>query len=294
MKNAADTRLAFVTDSIHPNFAEDDRIVVRYLSAHGYWVDPVIWDDSSVNWSSFDCIILRSSWDYFLKIVTFTAWLDQLALAKVKVYNPVPVLQWNKNKNYLLHFKEAGILIPEFEYCKQGLAYSLNNILQEHQWHKVVIKPSVSGGAHKTWVTDLSQALVHQLDFEALTLHQDVIVQKFSDEIVRHGELSLINFNKKFSHAVLKQAKVGDFRVQAQYGGQHTIYHPSASLLNQVDRILSFIADPLLYARIDGFLDDQHNFWLMELELLEPVLFFDSDTDACQRFEQALTELIAY
>ena len=284
--------LAFVTDSLHPHFAEDDKLLVSYLQSVGIIVSPAIWDDSSIDWTFFDHIIIRSPWDYFLKLDVFTNWLDQLEKLKLNVYNPISVIQWNKNKNYLLRFKQLGIPIPEFEYCTKGSSFLILDVLQKNKWNKAVIKPSISGGAYKTWITDLNQAKEHQIEFDDLLIQQGLIIQKFSEEIITQGELSLIYFNKKYSHAVRKKAKAGEFRVQSQYGGKHETYFPKKNLLLQIDKILSMIDEPLLYARIDGYLNENNIFFLMELELLEPVLFFDSDPQTCKNFHQAFIEVI--
>ncbi|MEP7324222.1 MAG: hypothetical protein ABI761_19990 [Saprospiraceae bacterium] len=285
-------KLAFVTDKTHSNFAEDDRLLVKFLLDQNQQITPAVWDDTSIDWFSFDCIIFRSPWDYFLKFDAFTQWLNQLEKLNLNVFNPIQVIQWNKNKTYLLRFRDLGVDMPEFYYCEQGSSFMIEEILKKHHWKKAVIKPSVSGGAYKTWVTDLEAAPVHQQEFNALVSEQGVIIQKFSNEIITSGELSLIYFNKKFSHAVRKRVKDGEFRVQAQYGGKHIPYSPDKDLFIQVDRILALIPEPLLYARIDGYLDESGKFYLMELELLEPVLFFDSDPESCHRFYLALKEMM--
>lgn len=285
-------KLAFVTDKIHSNFAEDDRLLVNFLTDQNHRITPAVWDDTSIDWFSFDCIIFRSPWDYFLKFDAFNQWLNQLEKLNLKVFNPIQVIQWNKNKTYLLRFRDLGVDMPEFQYCEQGSSFMIEEILKEHQWEKAVIKPSVSGGAYKTWVIDLEDAPLHQLEFNALVSEQGVIVQRFSNEIVISGELSLIYFNKKFSHAVCKRAKDGEFRIQAQFGGKHIPYSPDKNLFIQIDHILTLIPEQLLYARIDGYLDESGRFYLMELELLEPTLFFDSDPGACHRFYLALKEMM--
>lgn len=284
--------LAFITDSVHNNYAEDDRLLVKFLTDQNHQITPAVWDDPSIDWLSFDSIIFRSPWDYFIKFDAFNQWLNQLEKLNPKVFNPIRVLQWNKNKTYLLRFRNLGVDMPEFYYCDQGSSFMIEDILKKHQWKKAVIKPSISGGAYKTWVTDMVDAPLYQQEFDALVSEQGVIVQRFSEEIITSGELSLIYFNKKFSHAVCKQAKDGEFRVQAQYGGKHISYSPDQNLFLQVDHIMALIPEPLLYARIDGYLDESGKFYLMELELLEPVLFFDSNTGACHRFYLALKEMM--
>jgi len=283
--------LAFVTDFEHPDLTEDDVLLAQYLYSKGYQVHSAVWDDNTIDWTSFDCVIVRSPWDYFHKVDAFTAWLDLLEEKRIKVFNPISVLRWNHDKSYLLRLRSEGVLIPQFYYCHKNQTYSLSEILHNHQWSKAVIKPSISGGAYKTWVVELATIEAHTADFEDLLLYRDVIIQKYAHEIVDRGEISMIYFNKKFSHAVCKKAKAGDFRVQSEHGGYHQSYTPDVSLLKDLDTILGLITDPLLYARIDGYLDDQGRFNLMELEFLEPLLFFDSDSGACHRFTAALSQM---
>jgi len=285
-------RIALATYREHPDYTEDDRLLATYLKLQSEHVSPVIWDDTEVKWDSYDLIIFRSVWDYFIRRVQFDAWLDHLQALPVRVFNLLPTIQWNKNKTYFNRFNDLGVRIPEYQIIKRNMNSNLASLLELNGWNKAVIKPAISGGAYNTWVTDKNHAAGHQLDFEKLLSEQDVIVQKFSAEIAESGEWSLIYFNKKFSHAVCKKAKPGEFRVQAQFGGRHHGVIPDPNLLSQVEHILSLIEEPLLYARVDGYLDNEYRFYLMELELIEPVLFFDSHPAACSNFYAALKQLI--
>lgn len=280
--------LAFVTDREHADFAQDDRLLVVYLIDRGLLVSAAVWDDPGVNWEKFDAIIFRSVWDYFIYRDRFDEWLRQMASLTVPIFNPLSIVHWNKDKNYLSRFKSLGIPIPDYEILKFKSRQNLFELLDRHAWPKAVIKPAVSGGAYKTWVTSKTLAAAQQPEFESLLEEQDVIVQKFAGEIIENGEWSLIFFDKKFSHAVCKQAQEGEFRVQAQFGGHHYPVYPAKAVLDQVESILSFITEPLLYARVDGYLNHQSIFYLMELELIEPVLFLDSHPEACSNFYKAL------
>jgi len=283
--------LAFATDRDHPDFAEDDRILVSYLKQRGYTITAAVWNDPEINWEKFDALIFRSVWDYFIHRRQFDQWLEKLALLSLTVFNPLSIVRWNKDKTYFNIFKAKGILIPAYEIIKAKSQQNLSELLHLNGWDKAVIKPTISGGAYNTWVTSKAQASEHQMKFEYLLTEQDFIVQQFAQEIIDDGEWSLIFFNKKFSHAVCKKARVGEFRVQAQYGGQHQAVIPDKTMMDQAEAVLNLIEEPLLYARIDGFRDKQFQFNLMELELIEPVLFFDSNPAACDNFHTALQEM---
>lgn len=280
--------LAFVTDRERADFAPDDRLLVAYLLDRGLSVSAAVWDDPDVIWEKFDALIFRSVWDYFIHRERFDAWLRQMELLTVPVFNPLSIVQWNKDKNYLNRFRALGVPVPDYEIINSGSQQNLSEILERHDWVKAVIKPAVSGGAYKTWVTSKIMATTQQPEFESLSAEQDIIVQKFADEIIETGEWSFIFFDKKFSHAVCKKAQEGEFRVQAQFGGRHFPIYPPKTVLDQVEHILNFIGEPLLYARVDGYLNGQSVFHLMELELIEPVLFLDSHPEACNNFYTAL------
>jgi len=121
-----------------------------------------------------------------------------------------------------------------------------------------------------------------------------VMVQKFMDSVVSEGEWSLMFFGGKFSHAVLKTAKRGDFRVQNDFGGESRIADPPVHVLESAIRILQ-AAGGALYARVDGVIDRvpaPNAFRLMELELIEPMLFLTSHPQATNRFADAIAAAV--
>ncbi|HYG63391.1 MAG TPA: hypothetical protein VEL74_12475, partial [Thermoanaerobaculia bacterium] len=95
------------------------------------------------------------------------------------------------------------------------------------------------------------------------------------------------------SHAVIKRPKSGDFRVQIDHGGSAAPADPPAAVLERAERILAAVAGPWLYARVDGcVLSGRRGFHLMELEMLEPSLFFAQDPLAPGRFAAALAGVL--
>ncbi len=103
----------------------------------------------------------------------------------------------------------------------------------------------------------------------------------------------MVFFNKRFSHAICKKAKQGDFRVQTQFGGTAEAIQPDKTILIQAADLLNSITEPLLYARVDGVVTDEGKFLLMELELIEPSLSVFSNDKACENFYAALVEILA-
>lgn len=283
--------IAFVTYAKVPDFTIDDRLLAQYLSQRNIVVTPAPWDDASIDWHQFDVIILRSTWDYFERPVEFNRWLDRLLPLSDKILNPLSVVKWNQDKRYFDDFTKKGIGLPPYIICPRNGKANLKQIMEDNGWRKAVVKPAISGGAYHTWVVHTDTAIADQPRFAALQETGEVIVQVFVEEIITNGELSLVFFNKKFSHAICKKAKQGDFRVQTEFGGTAVSIQPDKALLSQATDLINSIAEPLLYARVDGVVMEDGRFLLMELELIEPVLSVFSHEKACENFYEALLAL---
>lgn len=119
------------------------------------------------------------------------------------------------------------------------------------------------------------------------------MVQPFMPKIVTEGEFSLFYFGGIYSHTILKTPKAKDFRVQEEHGGIITQVAPSEQLLQSAQKVFNQISDELLYARIDFVRDENDNFCLMELELIEPALYLRMDKDAAQKFAKVIDASIS-
>ena len=151
-----------------------------------------------------------------------------------------------------------------------------------------MVKPAVSLGAHHTYVVERGALSTEALSAAASL---DLLVQPFAEEILTQGEWSLLFLDGVFSHAVLKRAKAGDFRVQELHGGTTTAAAPTPGLLRAAQEVLALApragGRELLYARVDGVVRGGR-FELLELELIEPFLFFGTQPAASERFAAAL------
>jgi glutathione synthase/RimK-type ligase-like ATP-grasp enzyme len=283
--------LAFVTYRDKPDFAPDDQFLVQYLKTKNVKVSPVVWDDPDADWLAWDAVIIRSTWDYYKRPAEFSVWLNNIEAMGCRIFNPISVMRWNMNKKYFIRFSEDGILLPSFEFCPRNTSVALTQLMKKNEWQKAVVKPAVSAGSFNTWVTTAESAPADQATLVSQISEGDVIVQKFMDEILTGGEISLLFFNKEFSHAVRKNAKPGDFRIQTQFGGTVTPITPDTKVLKQAVNIVNRIEEPLLYARVDG-IESGGNFYLMELELIEPVLYVDGNERACENFYTALISMV--
>ena len=280
----------------HGNVRED--IAASALEEMGFTVSFCIWDDPDVIWQDYDVVIIRNTWDYHLKIDAFTQWVKRIAGQGVRILNPPDVILANSHKSYLKALVNKGVPVPPTVFItqRQSSFPTLVDILEENGWTEAVVKPAVSASSYKTThVNNLQQAGQHQNELETLLKERDVMVQWFVPSIQRCGEWSLIFFNRKFSHAVLKMPTTDDFRcldVQVGYYQEGIIKkHPSAQVMRVAELALSLIQGQLLFSRVD-LMEDNGKVWLMEVELIEPQLFFDCYSDTVANFAKAFKEII--
>ncbi len=279
-------RIAFVTCSTKPDFAPDDLEVVHALNQRRVLVHAIPWDGDFTAWNSFDLVVLRSCWNYHLHPQKFLSWLETLQTNHINLLNPIKIVRWNLHKKYLAELDRQGIRLPPTQWLTKGATVNLKELLQLQGWHKAVVKPAISATAHNTFVVSEIDAAKHEPIINQLLVQYDLLIQQFVPEIEK-GEYSLIFFDKKFSHAVLKKPKPGDFRVQDDFGGRYSSIEPPVEIIKQAASILTDLPEPLLYARVDGVLVNGQ-FLLMELELIEPVLFFNYAPHAVDTFVDLL------
>jgi glutathione synthase/RimK-type ligase-like ATP-grasp enzyme len=221
----------------------------------------------------------------------FLRWIADLESANVPVFNPAPLLRWNANKSYLRELEAKSIaIVPTFWPEGNGVV-SLESNLRGLGWHKAVVKPRISATAYRTQLVTAENASTAQPLFDDLRRGPGVMLQKFMDGIATEGEWSLIFFAGTFSHAVIKRPKPGDFRVQNDFGGTAQLADPPAPVLESAVRVVSAV-DPTLYARVDGVVEEGQ-FRIMELELIEPMLFLADHPQAPNRFVSAISDALA-
>ena len=211
--------------------------------------------------------------------------------SQTTLLNPLEVLRWNANKRYLRDLSEAGVPIVPTVFAASGAL--VNSIREQREWGTVVIKPAVAAGAYETLVFDLSEAAEHaQTHLDRLTAKGEALVQPYLDAITVEGETSLVYFEGEFHHAVRKVPQTGDFRVQIEFGGRYTVVEPRAAQLDVAERAIAQAPVLPLYARVDlvEVGGDPH---IMELELIEPELFFLFVPESSITFADLLKEKLA-
>nr|WP_315031667.1 hypothetical protein [uncultured Chryseobacterium sp.] len=269
---------------------DEDTELRDFLFNKGLNVTSTIWNDKDVDWAGYDFVIIKSPWDYHNHLYEFLNWLDNLEKLGVRILNPAEIIKWNSNKHYLKDIYQKGLPVIPSGYIEKGGHFDAA-FFDHFNADKLVVKPCVSAGAQNTVTISRDNVDERSKEIDELLQEQDYMVQPFVEEI-KNGEWSFLFFNGKYSHCSLKTPKQGDFRVQHYHGGSISYPSPDPLHIEQAAAYLKSIPQPLLYARVDGVLID-NTFQLMELELIEPYLFFNSNHELLENYYQALRALIS-
>jgi glutathione synthase/RimK-type ligase-like ATP-grasp enzyme len=287
-------KIAFVTSEADPNLIMDDRLVIEPLRKMGIDVEPLVWDRPPQDLFSFDAFVFRSCWNYHRKQAEFEAWLNSLRALHVPVLNSVEINLWNLSKKYLLDLEGCGVVIPETTFlpAKTFEADDLNEYLHLIKSEKIIVKPAVSLNGEDTFLIDKNDpALITKRSMEINDL-RDLLLQQFIPEIQTGGEISLIYFNRQFCHGVRKTAKQGEFRIHEEHGGSRVAYIPDAEDLHFANSVVDKITENLLFCRVD-IVKSGNKIYLIELEIMDPMLFLGMDKKAPERFALAIDEVLS-
>ena len=132
----------------------------------------------------------------------------------------------------------------------------------------------------------------HEAILKQLLVHESMMLQPFQNDIINTGEVSMMLFGGQFTHAVLKTAKAGDFRVQDDFGGHVAPYQPTPNEIGFAEHAVRCCPELPIYARVDIFNDNQGKIALSELELIEPELWFRFHPEAATFLAKKLSEIL--
>lgn len=271
---AATTMLIhFATSADIPGLTADDIIAADALRSRGVRVEPLIWSAAAAVRRA-DAVLIRSCWDYHLHEAAFRAWIARLESDGVVVMNPPSLVQWNLHKSYIAELGAVGVASVPTAFAGSADTRSLSEIIDGAGWSEAVVKPAVSLSAYETWRVDSRDAAAHEDRFVQLRSRGDVLVQQFLPQVMRAGEWSLMFFGQTFSHGVRKRPKAGDFRVQTEHGGSVESVVPEQRLIDAAARVIDALPERPVYCRVDGVMVGDE-FLVMEVECIDPVLFFE-------------------
>lgn len=276
-------KIALVNCVTLPEPDPDEAPLLEALRGAGHRAAAAAWDDPAVDWGSFDVAVIRATWNYHRKIGQFRDWLARVQ-ERTRLVNPYETVLWNLHKKYLTDFEDRRIPIVPTAWAERGEAVDLRAIVERRGWSRVVIKPAVSAGSRDTKVFDLAHGVgAAQAFLDDSVGREDTMVQKFMASVERGGEISVICFNGRVSHAIEKRPR---FAGEAE--GIHA--HPVVTEAERrfAEAVMSVCPVPAVYARVDIMTGDEGEILLSELELIEPSLYFAYGPGSAARFVDAL------
>ncbi|MGE4431935.1 MAG: RimK family alpha-L-glutamate ligase [Sphingobium sp.] len=273
------TAIAFITAATMPKPDLETGALVARMAQRGVAAVQLAWD-ADADWASYDLVLLRTPWDYVERLDAFLAWIGTVDRV-TRLRNPASTIVWNAHKRYLLALQAAGVPVVETLLLRPADTPDLAAALAAFGDREMVAKPAIGIGAGGA-LRGAADAPAMRRHIGALLERGDVLVQPFLPAIETSGETSLIYIDGRYSHAVRKRPKAGDYRVQDHHGGSVSPHEASALERATAQRALEAAPDPTLYARID-LVEQGGRPVVMELELIEPELFLrfsESGTEA--------------
>ena len=280
-----------VINDYNKNLLLEDQLVSDALKNEGISVERKSWSDPDFDWSTTKFIIFRSTWDYFDRYDEFTVWLKNVSI-KTTLLNSAEIIHWNIDKHYLLDLKQKGIHICESYFIEKGTDTSLLELHDNLGWEKTVLKPCVSGAARHTYKLEKDTFDQHEMNFQELISNEAMMLQPFQENIMTKGEFSFVIINGKYSHAVLKIAKPGDFRVQDDFGGTVHVHQANEEQIQFSENAVKACKGKPMYARVDVIIDNDDKLAISEIELIEPELWFRNHQNAALILAKEIKKLL--
>ena len=270
------------------------KLVPAFAEA-GMELQQIRWREIADRADEFDAILPLMVWDYFEG--NEDAFLSAIAVAEqsTPVFNGFDVLKWNADKAYLDDLENRGAPTIQTVSVDRITQSAVARAFDALETNIVVIKPRIGGGA---WRQVLYKQGDPFPDADALP-PEGALIQAFLPSVKEEGEYSFLYFGGRYSHAVQKTPKNGDYRIQSSYGGKEATYEPSRTERNTARAVLDTLDEIPLYARVDLIRDRDGGLKLIELELIEPYLYLPhskgegAENEGAQKLAKALLDRLS-
>ena len=262
-----------------PEVDVDARPLAEAFVRAGARAELVAWDDPHAAWDTRVPVVLRSPWNYAQQPEAFLAWIDRIA-AVAPLWNPAAIVRGNLRKRYLLELAARGVATVPTTLVERGETVDLASCSGGGRF---VIKPEIGAGS---WMT---RAFASDRDPAAgpflaeVTARGAALVQPYVASVEAYGERSLVWIDGELSHAIRKAPRFA--------GDAESVTGPVPIAADEralAEAALAPIAADILYARVDLARAADGQPMVMELELVEPSLFFARQPGAADRFVAGL------
>jgi glutathione synthase/RimK-type ligase-like ATP-grasp enzyme len=249
----------------------DEHLLVDQFAALGAQAEFVVWNDPSADWEGYDVALLRCTWDYIDHRDQFLGVMAAIDASSCRLFNPLDAVRWNSDKSYLFDLQQWGVpIVPTYAAAVSNLP-QLQAALAGSP--TAVLKPRIGAGASGVRLVPTADLAAALQQLAAAPTPRDYFVQPLIDSVRDEGEWSYIYVDGQLSHVLRKTPAPGDFRAHAIYGGAVTLETPGPADLAQVEAMRARLPFDLLYGRFD-LVRREGQLAIMELELIEPMLYF--------------------
>jgi len=281
------SRVALATAREVADLDAEGQLLAAELRERGAQVSAAIWDDEGVDWSGFDLVVVRSTWDYATRIAEFLAWAERVS-STTRIENSLPLLRWTTDKHYLLDLERAGVPVVPSVFVEPGQDDTHDLLGVEH-----VAKPAVSAGSKDTLRLGPEERERSRRHVAALLGQgRSVLVQPYLSQVDDTGETAVVFLDGDFSHAARKGAllRPGADLVDGLFAEEEIgPRDASPAERSAADAAMAALPldDPPLYARVD-LLPTPDGPVVLELELAEPSLFLEHVPGSAERLADAI------
>jgi glutathione synthase/RimK-type ligase-like ATP-grasp enzyme len=286
--------IALVSARISHDVDEDFAPLRDALRAAGANVQSADWDDPSVDWSAFELAVLRSTWDYSIRLEEFLSWASATAV-RTRLINPLRYVRWNVDKHYMKDLAAAGMPVIPSHFIEPGqnARGEAERFISSVAAPEIVVKPAIGAGSRDARRHDRENiAAMAEHVQRLLDSGRSALLQPYLDSVDERGETALIFYDGRFSHAIRKGALLrrGGEAERGLFASENiTPRVPTEDELKIAQRVLGAIPFGMpLYARVDLLHDERGTPTVLELELTEPSMFFAHAPEAAARFAEAL------
>jgi len=283
--------IAFLSMDNLEGFFTYDTLASKILESRGYPVDYVPWK-SKVDWNQYSHVIIRSTWDYQNYVEDFIQVLREIEKSKARLLNPLEIVEWNLNKKYMLELEENDVPIVPTVHGNSIRADDFSDLSEKLHTDEIILKPLFGANADGIFRLQKPFNCEKAKAAEDYYKNQEFFAQPFLPSILNEGEISLFYYLDKYCYAIQKIPKTGDFRVQEEHGGELKTFDADSEMIEIGNKAMSSISGTTIYARVDLVRCPNGKFGVMELELIEPSLYFNMYPEAAGYFVDALEKMM--